>query len=284
MFLKFRPGFIVPRDIPIDSPIPVVKKFKLNGLEFGNWVGVEDRKNYLAALTIALLDLNKILGFNHNLGFDNTIGIAFGARGSSRALAHFEPDSYMINLTRHKSLTRVNRIRRDMGQSKLKSSPEVTEFLFEKTGGVGSLAHEYGHAIDYFFGTYIHQDEYYRSLTFGRETRTRFDITYPKDSIRYLALKVIESIIWEKPGKKSAYYISLEQKFGDNDYWFRHTELFARAFEVYVQHQLNKAGITNKFLTHEKYASKAYLKETDLKRVLPWMNKLILKIRKEVNK
>lgn len=284
MFLKFRPGFIVPRDISIDSPLPVVKKFKLNGLEFGNWVGVEDRKNYLAALTIALLDLDKILDFGFNIGLNKTIGIAFGARGSSRALAHFEPMTFMINLTRHKSITRLNEIRRAMGQTRLKSSQEVTEFLFEKTGGVGSLAHEYGHALDFFFGTYIDQDKYYLSLTFGRETRTRFDNTYPKDSLRYLALKVIDAIIWEKPGRKSEYYLKLEGKFPDSDYWFRHAELFARAFEVFIQYKLEKAGITNKFLTHAKYASTAYLKGKDFKRVLPWMDKLLIQIRKEVNK
>lgn len=284
LYLKFRPGLIMPKDFSIDSPMPVVKKFQLNGLEFGNWVGVEDRKNYLAALTIALLDLNKILGFRFNIGLNNTIGIAFGARGASAALAHFEPMTFMINLTRHKSLTKVNRIRRDLGQSKLPSTPEVKTFLFEKTGGVGSLAHEYGHAIDYFFGTYIHQDKYHRSLTHGRSTATRIDNTYPVNSLRYLALKVIESIIWEKSGKKSEYYNKLEQKFGDNDYWFRHTELFARAFEVYIQYSLSKIGITNKFLTKEKYTREAYLKEKDFKRVLPWMAKLLTQIRKEVIK
>lgn len=284
MFLKFRPGFIVPRDLPINTPAPVIRKFKLKGLEFGNWVGVEDRKNYLAALTIALLDLNNILGFNFNIGLNGTVGIAFGARGSASALAHFEPNSFMINLTRHKSLTRVNKIRESLGQKRLTSSDEVTRYLFEKTGGVGSLAHEYGHALDFFFGTFIHQDRTNRALTFAFSTKTRFSIDYPENSLRYLALKVIDAIIWEKPGKYTEYYVKLKKDFDDNEYWFRQAELFARAFEVYISHKLNEAGIINKFLTHNKYDRSAYLNSHDFARVLPHMEKLIIKMRKEVNK
>lgn len=284
MFLKFRPGFIIPRDLPISTPAPVTRKFKLKGLEFGNWVGVEDRKNYLAALTIALLDLNTILDFKNNIGLNGTVGIAFGARGSSRALAHFEPLSFMINLTRHKSLTRLNKIRESLGQPRLSSSDEVTRFLFEKTGGVGSLAHEYGHALDFFFGTFIDQDRNNRAITLGFSTATRFNIDYPENSFRYLALKVVDAIIWEKPGKLTEYYKKLKEDFGDNEYWFRHAELFARAFEVYISHKLKEAGIINKFLTHSKYDISAYLTGKDFARVLPHMDKLINKIRKEVNK
>jgi len=278
MFKSFRPGFKIPRDFNISFPQDVAAKFKLNGFEFGNWVTIEDRQNYLAALSLALIDLNTVLNFNNNLGLDKTIGVAFGARGASHAMAHFEPHSFMINLTRYQSVTKINKIRYAFGQHPLPKGPQTKKLLFEKTGGIGSFAHEYGHALDYFFGTYIHQDKKYRSLTLGRSTATRFDNPYLPDSLRYFALKVIEKIIWSAPGIKSNYYTNLEDKFKDNEYWFRHTELFARAFEVYINYKCQSKGIKNYFLTHTKYNSAAYLKEADFNRVLPWMNKLVLKM------
>jgi hypothetical protein len=278
MFRKFRPGFKIPKDFNISFPQDVASKFKLNGFEFGNWVTIEDRQNYLAALSLALIDLNSVLQFGNNIGLDKTIGVAFGARGASHAMAHFEPGSFMINLTRYQSITKYNKMLADFGQRPMTPGPEAKKFLFEKTGGVGSFAHEYGHALDYFFGTYIHQNVNHRSLTLGHSTATNFPNAYASDSLRYYALKVIEKIIWSGPGIQSNYYTNLKKKLGKNEYWFRHTELFARAFEVYINYKCKSKGINNYFLTHTKYANEAYLSDTEFNRVLPWMNKLILKM------
>lgn len=54
------------------------------------------------------------------------LSIAFGARGSGNAMAHYEPLRQVINLT--------------------------------KTKGAGSLAHEYGHAIDYIIGSKVNKN------------------------------------------------------------------------------------------------------------------------------
>jgi hypothetical protein len=67
------------------------------------------------------MDLANLLGLPPKaISLDGELGIAFGARGSGSAAAHYEPGRVVINLTR--------------------------------TRGAGSLAHELGHAFDDYFG------------------------------------------------------------------------------------------------------------------------------------
>ena len=78
----------------------LVAEYNLSGLEFGNWTSHEERANFLISTRESLKDLHKILGFK-NLGLDHRISIAFGARGlGGKAMAHFEPWTFAINLTR----------------------------------------------------------------------------------------------------------------------------------------------------------------------------------------
>ena len=112
----------------------ILKTYNLKGFEFGNWLNNDERYDHVLACQSALLDLASIIG-SKNIGMDTLIGIAFGARGSSKALAHYEPRLNMINLTKEK--------------------------------GAGSLAHEYGHAIDFNIGRYVDQHKLFMELTAG---------------------------------------------------------------------------------------------------------------------
>jgi conjugative element/phage-associated large polyvalent protein len=243
-----------------DGPDPVIKKFKLKGIEFGNWVNEEDRVNYLYCMVAALYDLNKVLSFNFNIGINNNLSVAFGARGTGgRAMAHYEPGTQTINLTRYSQNT--------------KAGDKDKEFA--NSGGMGAFAHEYGHFLDYFFGRYIDQSTTNASLTLGDYSGSKLATNYPKGSMRAAMQSVILSIIYSKPGTYSPYYLALKKKLSDDKYWFRHNELFARAFEQYVQHKLLAAGVQNKFLSKVKYTSDAYMKPGDLARVLPHIDKLV---------
>jgi hypothetical protein len=262
------------------DPYFVRDRYKLRGFEYGNWVTVEDRYNYLIACYIALEDMSDILGFT-NLGMNGTIGIAFGARGSSTALAHFEPGSFMINLTRYRRDKKAYReIHRSFGL-------ETKQQFFLYTGGVGSLAHEYGHALDYFFGTFVHQHPSFRSLSFGRSTLTHFkpqDVA-PKGTLRRLMAELIHAVIWadHKQSRHSDYYKRLDEYIQQrSEYWYRHNELFARVFETWVAHRLQKSGITNKFLTKMKYDHAVYPTQDELKRLMPYMNRLMKAIAAKV--
>lgn len=95
----------------------MMKTFNFKGGEFGNWLSDNDRQQSLNYGYDALLDLSKALNISPtDISLGNHLSIAFGSRGSGNALAHYEPDREVINLTKMK--------------------------------GAGSLAHEWGHALD----------------------------------------------------------------------------------------------------------------------------------------
>ena len=96
--------------------------FGFRGVEFGNWVASDERQKSTNLAYEALHDLASTLGIPPRaLSLGGQLGLAFGARGSGRAAAHYEPGKLVINLT--------------------------------KLSGAGTLAHEWGHAFDHYFGT-----------------------------------------------------------------------------------------------------------------------------------
>jgi len=94
--------------------------FGFRGVEFGNWVNKSERQSALNDAYDALMDLSSIIGVSPKaLSLGGGLSLAFGARGGSKASAHYEPSKVVINLT--------------------------------KTKGAGSLAHEWFHALDNYF-------------------------------------------------------------------------------------------------------------------------------------
>ena len=95
----------------------VIDEHGLRGVQWGNTVTDGERVHHAARVVEAFDDLSDCLGLPPAMvGMGGTLGLAVGARGKAGALAHYEPDSKVINLTRK--------------------------------GGVGSLAHEWFHALD----------------------------------------------------------------------------------------------------------------------------------------
>lgn len=117
----------------------ILQRYNLKGFEFGNWLNNDERYDRVLACEDSLAELAKIMG-TKNLGMNCLVGIAFGARGSKGALAHYEPGFNMINITKEK--------------------------------GDGCLAHEYGHALDYNIGRYYDQHKEYNYLSGGRSVST----------------------------------------------------------------------------------------------------------------
>lgn len=250
-YLNFRkPTPEIPKQFTGDDFLnqnKILDAYKIKGFEYGKWTSNEDRYNFLIGFIVSLEDLKTILGFS-NIGMNKTIGVAYGARGKGgRAAAHFEPHTFMINLT--------------------------------KPHGMGTFAHEYGHSLDYFFGTYIDQDKSSRSLSLGSSTSTKLNPTdWKAGSLRFLMAKLMDSIIYKKPGENSAFYKNLKEK-ATSPYWIQHNEMFARAFEQYVAFKLEKADIKNILLNKYKYDRWMYMQDADLKRVIPHMEKLITAMR-----
>lgn len=104
-----------------------LKAFTFHGGEFGNWLNDNDRQYSLDYGYDAFYDLALALDIpSEAISMGGELSIAFGARGSGNAMAHYEPLRQVINLT--------------------------------KTKGAGSLAHEYGHAIDYIIGSKVNKN------------------------------------------------------------------------------------------------------------------------------
>ncbi len=99
----------------------MLKTFRFRGGEFGNWLSEQDRQQSLNHAYDALMDLSQSMGIpSEALSLGGRLSFAFGARGKSKAAAHYEPARRVINLT--------------------------------KMNGAGSLAHEFGHAFDHMLG------------------------------------------------------------------------------------------------------------------------------------
>ena len=109
------------RDIGGDD---YIRTFGFKGGEFGNWMSQTDRQASLNFGYDALKDLAAALKItDRDISYQGALSIAFGARGSGNAVAHYEPMRNVINLT--------------------------------KMNGAGSLAHEWWHGLDDHLGAKI---------------------------------------------------------------------------------------------------------------------------------
>ncbi len=95
----------------------LLETFGFRGIEYGNWLPQDERQTVLNHAHDAFMDLADAVGLPPKaMSLGNELAIAFGARGKGRHAAHFEPGRFVVNMTRLK--------------------------------GAGSVAHEWGHALD----------------------------------------------------------------------------------------------------------------------------------------
>lgn len=163
-------------------------------------------------------NIQEILEENHNLA------IAFGARGSGKAKAHYEPAFNVINITR--------------------------------SSGNGSIAHEWGHALDKALG---------KGLTHTSTNFSELTDIYPKDynykdtedtNYRSYVLSDLKYKVTKSPfctgigikGRKTIENRKGEERTSKSDYFSNPKECFARSFESYVQDKLDIEGKPNYFL------------------------------------
>ncbi|MDW9478724.1 hypothetical protein GOB57_08405 [Sinorhizobium meliloti] len=104
------------------SPQTFIDVFGFRGIEFGEWLPDDERQMVLNHGYDALIDLAEAIGFTPGqLSLGGELALAFGARGKGGAhAAHYEAGRRVVNLTR--------------------------------LSGAGSLAHEWGHALDHVLG------------------------------------------------------------------------------------------------------------------------------------
>ncbi|EKN4914270.1 hypothetical protein EFV91_08835 [Yersinia enterocolitica] len=205
--------------------------FGFRGVQFGNYVEGARRQTELNDAYDSLVDMAELLNVPPQaLSLNGELGLAFGARGKAGAKAHYEPGQVVINLT--------------------------------KGNGAGSLAHEWFHALDNYFGTYdVHgESSGKRSSEFITDRiRPRYEfssgkrqeITHPVrqevyDAFKSAVIKVTNSGMRERA--------AILDSGRSKAYWTTKLEMSARAFERYLLDKAESKGITNDYLVNLRKA------------------------------
>jgi hypothetical protein len=187
-------------------------EFGFRGVEFGNWVEQNKRQKDLNQAYDGLMDLAEALDIQPKaLSLNGQLGLAFGARGKGGkepAAAHYEPNTVVINLT--------------------------------KKAGAGSLAHEWWHALDNYFGKQKSRGEFITDMPYSMPT----DQIRPEmaDAFKHVRNAVIQSGLPERSRE-------LDTR-RSKAYWATNIEMTARSFETYIIDKLSQQGITNDYLAN----------------------------------
>ncbi|MBP2845444.1 hypothetical protein J8655_08140 [Dickeya oryzae] len=209
--------------------------FGFRGVQFGNYVEDARRQADLNDAYDALTDMADVLGVPAKaLSLNGELGLAFGARGRgghNSAKAHYEPGQVVINLTKGK--------------------------------GAGSLAHEWFHALDNYFGQADRHgyENKGRGDSFMTSSRRRsheikdgkwVPATYPVRQEVFSAFKDAMQAI------NSSGMVERAQKLDSTrskPYWSTVVELAARSFERYVLDKAQTQGISNDYLVNIRKAN-----------------------------
>lgn len=245
----------------------ILNKYKIRSIEYGNWVNQFRRIDFDLNFVVAMDDFEKVLNFKNNIGINKTLNVAFGARGFSKAYAHYEHYNRAINLTRDR---RVDKLKDtfNIDITDKNAYKQVKEYARKELSGYGSFAHEYGHFLDYELAERYCPGRT-TALTGGAipiysysNPQKAYDHVYDainasKSQIEESVLDIMTSILFKisSTGKISVtpYYKRLYD-FGEKrgDYWLRTNEIWARFFEIYTAYKLHKKGIENLFLVRDK--------------------------------
>lgn len=191
------------------TPEKFANEFGFRGVQFGNYVEQSKRIEDINEAYDALLDLANLIDVpSRAISLNGSLGIAFGARGNGGkfpAKAHYEPAEVVINLTKKK--------------------------------GAGSLAHEWWHALDNFFGKLEGSQLGYISERYSSE-KVRKEV--------FDAYKGIVNVLKKNMFERSKKLDETRTK----DYWSTTVEMTARGFEAYIIAKAKMKGFTNDYLAN----------------------------------
>ena len=186
--------------------------FDFRSVKIGAWVKDAEQKQRAEEFFIALLDLQEILALpNFAISLRGTLSLHYGTGGRPGVCAHYQPSARVLALAKH--------------------------------AGIGSLAHEWGHALDH----------YLASTCFEEETGARFsttawlaDFTFKSHALNDALLKLFKSIFLSEDQQSASDYVkravAIDKRAGGL-YWSLPEELFARAFEFWISRALIKNSL-----------------------------------------
>ena len=191
------------------------------GVEFGNWMPQNERQAHLDKAYEAFRDIADVLDIDyHDISLGGDLALAFGARGHSSALAHYEPGLNVINLTRMK--------------------------------GAGNLAHEWAHAFDTWVCSWMIPS---RNSQYSANVRKNDSHTEPQntqevfENLVYLMLTTVkDGRVTESQYLADSKLVDKQYNHNGHGYWANTEEMFARAFACYVADKLESIGRRNDYL------------------------------------
>jgi len=229
------------------TPVQFDKEFGFRGVQFGNYVESGRRQAELNDAYDSLQDMADIIGVPAKaISLNGELGLAFGARGRGGAnavKAHYEPSEVVINLT--------------------------------KNNGAGSLAHEWFHALDNYFG----QADVGGGRGINYATTRRRQTMMFKDGKMVPAEFPVRQEVWDAwKGVMKAVgdsgMVARAQKLDElrsKPYWATNVEMAARSYERYILDRAEAKGIRNDYLVnlkkieeHGNPATYAYPTEAEL--------------------
>lgn len=217
------------RDI---TPKELEDTFGLRALQFGNSTLASQREAQARVNEAydALMDLSKITDLPPKaIGLNGSLALAFGARGRGgrrAAMAHYEPDLAVVNLTRR--------------------------------SGAGSLAHEWFHAFDNFLKKQAAAGEAptpddLKSLS-GIASKPYISASYKADGAREEVFAAFKKSLDDLSGsvflERAENLDNFQGRDGDKAYWSSNVELTARMFEAYCVLNMEKKGEENAYLAN----------------------------------
>lgn len=215
----------------------MVDSMGMRGVQWGNSVTDDERQHHATMSAEAFADLTDILGLTPaDASLDGELGLAIGARGHGTAMAHYEPGSKVINLTRK--------------------------------NGVGSLAHEWGHFFDHHIaGGRVSVDggDYYSQHTSSTRFERDEDGRLKQQDGQLVSTDLSDDEIWKSYAalRKSWNSSGFRKRLGEavsqsvrdgsvskskRSYWTSNEEMFARSFERFIQRKLESQGRKNTYL------------------------------------
>lgn len=188
------------------TPDELMSVFGFCGIQFGESVGQAERQLWVNELYDSLHDLAGFLGLKPRWIGLKGLGLAVGARGAGKALAHYEPGLRCFNYTRKR--------------------------------GAGSVAHEWWHALDAYLVQWVNPTHFRLSDGYLSLHDWAFEsATHPSAPLVLPALRAILGFTGRQGQApqylRDAWKIASMPRQGE--YWYQRHEMIARAFEAYVQ-------------------------------------------------
>lgn len=254
----------------------------LRAVQPGENIPDDEYEYHLRHAEMAMRDMADVLGVTpKELSLNGRLALAFAARGRGKFAAHYEPDRKAINITRFRGAGTLahewghflDNIMAEAhggaGESGRGSFASETHGLWD--GGYGTMPRELGDAFRRLHQA-IHQLPEAERAARAQQKKAKLDALRAdadklRDEIHDMRMKALrtkdpadkaagdamaarhEAIREEfknvqKTGTNSTNYASSAFAFAGykNGYWNQGTEMFARAFEAYIQDKLEDTG------------------------------------------